>query len=181
MTIETEDDVDVAALKRSLAAAAVAASLALACFGGIAWAAAPAPLPGGVTLGMTVAELRQSQAAPRRVARPVRMTGGLVGSWTADPVDVAGVALAPTFFLAAGQLQRVEYLAGPGDAAAFAALLEWGRQAWGPELATSGPEGAYASWSTDAIDAYLQLAAGSGGPRARLVVRQRVLKDAGEL
>jgi hypothetical protein len=58
-------------------------------------------------------------------------------------------------------------------------LLAWARRGWGAELAANAPEGTYASWSGDDGDVYLQKPA-SGGP-VRLVVKRRVLKDAGEL
>ena len=127
------------------------------------------------------AELQQAASGAHRVARPVRLAGGLIGSWAAEPVVVARVALTPTFFFADGQLQRVEYLAREGGAASFDALLAWARGLWGAELAANAPEGAYASWSAGTVDAYLQLIRPQQGGQVRLVVKQRVLKDAGEL
>lgn len=144
-------------------------------------AAIAPPLPGGVALGMTVPQLQQVQPALKRVPHPARLAGGLVGSWSGSAVAVAGLALTPTFYLSDGQLQRVEYLAREGGPAAFAALLAWARASWGVELAATDAESASASWSTDDMDAYLQLASpGPGGP-VRLVVKHRVLKDASEL
>ncbi|RYZ11083.1 MAG: hypothetical protein EOO24_07345 [Comamonadaceae bacterium] len=140
-----------------------------------------AALPASVTLGMTVAQLQQALPGLQRVTRPVRLAGGLVGSWAGEPVDIAGVAVVPTFFMAGGQLRRIDYLAQDTGPAAFAALLDWARQAWGAELAGSGPEGAYASWSVEGVDAYLQLPAGGSAARTRLVVKQQVRKDADDL
>lgn len=131
-------------------------------------------LPGGVQLGMTVPQLQQAVPGLHPVPRPARLAGGLVGSWAGPAVDVAGVSLAPTFFLAEGQLRRVEYLAAPGS---FDALLAWGRAAWGPELASQSPEGAYATWTSGELDAYLQQA----GSTVRLVLKRRILKDDSEL
>lgn len=139
-------------------------------------------LPGGVQLGMTVPQLQQAVSALRPVARPARLAGGLVGGWSGPVVDVAGVALVPTFFFAEAQLRRIEYLAAGDDGAAgFDALLAWGRAAWGAELAARNPEGAYASWSSDELDVYLQLAQAAQRPQLRLVIKRRVLKDASEL
>lgn len=144
-------------------------------------AASPSSLPGGVALGMTVPQLQQVQPGLKRVPHPPRLAGGLVGSWSGGAVAVAGLALTPTFYLSDGQLQRIEYLARDGGPAAFAALLGWARASWGAELAAADPDSALASWSTDDMDAYLQLASpGPTGP-VRLVVKRRVLKDASEL
>lgn len=140
----------------------------------------PRSLPGGTALGMTVPEL-QAQTALKRVPHPARLAGGLVGSWSAGPIDVAGVALTPTFYFADGHLERVEYLARDGGPVAFPALLAWARQSWGAELAAADPEGAYASWATDDMDVYLQQAGTAQGAQVRLVIRHRVLKDASEL
>lgn len=143
--------------------------------------AAETPLPGGGVLGMSVPQLQEAQPALKRVPHPARMAGGLVGMWSAAAVPVAGLALVPTYYFAEGQLRRVEYLAATGGPAAFDALLSWARAAWGAELAQAAPEGAYASWATDDVDAYLQLAGNTAGAQVRLVIKQRVLKDAGEL
>lgn len=137
------------------------------------FAARAQSLPGGAQLGMSLPQLQQSVAGAHAVAHPSRMTGGLVGSWSGPAVDVAGVALTPVFFFASGELRRIEYTGNDG----FDALLAWGRASWGPELASQNPEGAYASWSTEEMDAYLQ----QTGARVRLVIKKRVLKDASEL
>ena len=134
-------------------------------------------LPGGAELGMSVPQLQQAVPALERVPWPVRMAGGLVGSWRAATLQVAGVALMPTFFFSEGELRRVEYVA---DATAYDALLAWGRATWGAELASQGSEGAYAAWTTGTTQAYLQQAAGAR-PQVRLVVKRITAKDAGEL
>ena len=138
-------------------------------------------LPGGAQLGMSAQALQQ--ALPLRpVQRPARLAGGLVGRWSAPAFNLAGVAITPTYFLADGQLERVEYLADPASGAqAFDALRAWGRAAWGPELASQSPEGAYAAWSSDETDAYLQRTGTADAPVVRLVIKRRVVKDAGEL
>lgn len=138
-------------------------------------------LPGGAALRMTVPELQQAQPDLKRVPHPARLAGGLVGSWSAGAIDVAGVPLTPTFYFADGQLERVEYLAREGGPAAFPALLAWARQAWGAELSAADPGGEYASWATEDMDAYLQQASTPSGAQVRLVVKRRVLKDASEL
>jgi hypothetical protein len=143
--------------------------------------AAPQPLPGGVALGMSLPQLQQALPQLKRVPHPARLAGGLVGAWSADALDASGVSLTPTFYFADGQLQRVEYLARPGGPEAFAALIAWARSAWGAELSANEPEGAYASWSSDEADAYLQLTNAAHGGQLRFVVKRRVLKDAGEL
>lgn len=139
------------------------------------------PLPGGVVLRMTLPELQQAQPALKRVPRPARLAGDLVGNWSSPAIDVAGVALTPTYFFANGQVQRVEYLAREGSPATYSALLAWARQSWGAELTAADAGGAYASWATGDMDAYLQLAGAPSDGQVRLVVRQRVLKDASEL
>lgn len=138
-------------------------------------------IPGGVELGMTLPQLRQAQPALKRVRHPVRLAGGLVGSWSAHAIEVAGVPLEPTFFFAEGQLQRVEYLARDGGPASFDALRAWARGTWGADQGANDPESAYAYWASGEVDAYLQLADTAHGAQVRLVVKQRVLKDASEL
>ena len=138
-------------------------------------------LPGGIVLGMTLAELQQVQPGLKPIPHPARLAGGLVGSWSGDAIEVAGVPLTPTFFFAGGQLRRVEYLAREGGSAAFGALLVWERAIAGKELLSSGQEGQYASWANEQMDVYLQLTSTPRVEQVRLVARQRVLKEAGEL
>jgi len=133
-------------------------------------------LPAGVHLGMTAQQLRQVVPGLHPVPRPARLAGGLVGRWAGPAIQVAGVALTPTFFFAKGRLARVEYVASAPPPGAYDKLLAWGRRKWGPELAQRSPEGTYASWARDEVDAYLQQAS-----QVRLVIKQRMVKDASEL
>lgn len=152
------------------------AALATGALGLCATAHAQA-VPGGARLGMTVPQLRQAVPSLQRVARPARLAGGLAGRWSAPALHVAGVALKPTFFFAAGELRRVEYLATDADPASFTALRNWGRARWGAELGAWDPDASFASWASDDVDAYLQ----RSGPKLRLVLKRRELKDASEL
>lgn len=162
------------AIPRTVRAALLCAGLLL-----LACAAGAQALPGGVALGMSPQELRQAQPVLVPVRHPPRLAGGLVGRWSGPAVDVAGLALAPTFFFADDRLERVEYLASAdAGAQAFDALLAWGRHAWGPELASRGPEGDYATWTSDALDVYLQRTAAG---QVRLVIKAHLEKDASEL
>lgn len=155
------------------------AALLSACLVLLAAAACAQALPGGVALGMSPQELRQAQPTLAPLRHPPRLGGGLVGRWSGPAVDVAGVALAPTFFFADDQLERVDYLASAdAGAPAFAALLAWGRAAWGPELASRGPEGEYATWTNDALDVYLRR---TGAGQVRLVIKRHAEKGASEL
>ncbi|HEY1231225.1 MAG TPA: hypothetical protein VGF26_28315 [Ramlibacter sp.] len=144
-------------------------------------AAGPGSLPGGSGLGMTVPELQRVEPALKRVPHPARLAGGLVGSWSGTAIDLAGLTVSPTYFFAEGQLQRIEFLARDRGPVAYAALLAWARAAWGAELAAADPGSAYASWSMEGFDAYLQLASPAPAGQVRLVVKQRVVKDASEL
>lgn len=143
-------------------------------------------LPAGVRLGMSADALRDAVPEAQRVARPQRLPGGLAGLWRGAPSLIEGVAFDPTFFFAAGALQRVEWRAAAdnlpdrGDAA-FSALLDWGRAHFGAETAARDPGSRYASWSTDDTDVYLQRADGAGHATVRLVYKTRVRKDASEL
>ena len=139
------------------------------------------PLPGGAALGMTVPQLQQAEPALKRVPHPARMTGGLVGTWSGRRVQVGGVALTPTFFLADGQLLRIEYLASEAGPGAFAALQAWASSAWGEPLVANAPEGTYASWDSGDMQVYLQSTRTSRGEQLRLVAKRRVLKDGSEL
>jgi hypothetical protein len=134
-------------------------------------------VPGGARLGMTVPQLRHAVPSLQRVPRPTRLSGGLAGSWSAPPLHVAGVALKPTVYFAAGELRRVEYLATDPAPSAFGALRKWGRARWGAELGAWDPDASFASWASDDVDAYLQ----RSGPKLRLVLKRRELKDASEL
>ena len=139
-------------------------------------------MPGGASLGMSADQLQQSVRSARRVPHPTRLGGGLVGSWSAAPIDLCGVTLAPTFFFADGELRRVEYLATDAAPSAFDALRRCGRAQWGAELATQDPNAAFASWATADTDIYLQQStAAQQRPTLRLVMKRRALKDADEL
>jgi len=116
------------------------------------------------------------------VARPARLAGGLVGSWSGPEIDIEGLALTPTFFFAETQLRRVEYVAVSGaSAGAYDVLLAWGRSQWGPELASQSPEGNYAAWTDGDMDAYLQQTGTPQHAQVRLVIKRRVMKDGSEL
>jgi hypothetical protein len=143
-------------------------------------------LPPGVRLGMTADELHAALPAAERVQRPQRMTGGLLGSWRAAPVQMAGLLFEPTFYFAASQLQRVEYVAtaqGEADngAAAFSALVQWGRAAFGNELASRDPGSAYAAWVSNDTDVYVQQVSDPRRASVRLVYKARQLRDGSEL
>lgn len=165
-------------LSRRLFSARVRTALALVCILLLPDAAGAQDLPGGGQLGMTAQQLQVAVPALEPVARPVHMAGGLVGSWRGAAVPVAGVMLVPTFFFAEAQLRRVEYVAVPSPGAVNA-LLAWGRSIWGVELSSQEQEGAYATWASADVDAYLQQT--RAPQQVRLVVKRRVLKDAGEL
>lgn len=156
-------------------------ALALACLAGLMASAQAQDLPGAVQLGMTPQQLQQAEPGLQPVHRPVRLAGGLVGSWSGPPVALGGVAMAPTYFFAEGGLRRIEYLAPDADAQAYDALLAWGRRNWGQELASQGPEGAYATWSSDAMEVYLQRTGDARRPQLRLVIKAATGKDASEL
>ncbi|WP_298702071.1 hypothetical protein [uncultured Variovorax sp.] len=144
-------------------------------------------LPPGVRLGMSAGELQAALPTAERVQRPQRLSGGLVGNWRAAPVEMAGLMFEPTFFFAASELRRVEYVASAqatpdGGTAAFAALVQWGRGAFGTELSSRDPGSAYAAWVSDDTDIYVQQQ--SGDPRrasVRLVYKMRQLRDGSEL
>lgn len=143
-------------------------------------------LPPGVRLGMTADELHAALPAAERVQRPQRMTGGLLGSWRAAPVQMAGLLFEPTFYFAASELRRVEYVAtaqGEADngAAAFSALVQWGRAAFGNELASRDPGSAYAAWVSNDTDVYVQQVSDPRRASVRLVYKARQLRDGSEL
>lgn len=179
-------------------AAPGAASMRLACAllaaalcAGAAMPASAQSLPPGVRIGMEADRLRVVVPDLTRVARPARLSGGLVGVWRGDVVDLAGQRFEPTFFVAGGQLRRVEYAAvttaaDDHGAAAFAALLDWGRRAWGGERLARDTGGLQtsemASWTVgDDLDVYLQLAQAPRQASVRLVYKLRQVKDASEL
>lgn len=143
-------------------------------------------LPPGVRLGMSADELRAALPSAERVARPQRLAGGLLGSWHGAPQALAGLVFEPTFFFADAQLRRVEYAASAqglpdGGGAAFAELLQWGRGAFGAELAANDPGSAYAAWSSGEMDVYVQRVGDPRRASVRLVYKQRQLRDGSEL
>jgi hypothetical protein len=143
-------------------------------------------LPPGVRLGMTADELQSALPAAERVQRPQRLTGGLLGSWRGAPVEMAGLMFEPTFFFAASELRRVEYVATAqaapdGGASAFGQLVQWGRGVFGNELASRDPGSAYAAWTSGDTDVYVQQVSDPRRASVRLVYKARQLRDGSEL
>jgi len=68
-----------------------------------------------------------------------------------------------------------------GGGAAFAELLQWGRGAFGAELAANDPGSAYAAWSSGEMDVYVQRVGDPRRASVRLVYKQRQLRDGSEL
>lgn len=149
-------------------------------------AACAQSLPPGVRLGMTADELQGALPDAERVARPQRLAGGLAGSWRGAPMQVAGLPFEPTFFFAGGALQRIEYLAAAqtapdAGAAAFAELVNWGRERFGRELGSNDPGSAYAAWTQGDTDVYVQHTLDPRRASVRLVYKARQLKDGSQL
>jgi hypothetical protein len=143
-------------------------------------------LPPGVHLGMSADELRQAVPDLQRVARPPRLAGGLAGNWRAAPSVIAGLPFEPVFYFAGDQLRRVEWSAAAESqpdqgAAAFAEILAWGRDSFGPELASNDPGSAYAAWVQGDTDVYAQRTADARHASVRVVYKMRQLKDGSEL
>ena len=143
------------------------------------------PLPAGVELGMGADALRDAVPSAARVPRPQRLAGGLAGLWRLEPVVIAGLSGAQTFFFSGRELRRVEFVADASDladggAAAFGALLAFGRSTYGPETAANDPSGSYAAWTQGGLEVYAQRVP---APRAtvRWVIKQSEGKDASEL
>ncbi len=143
------------------------------------------PLPAGVELGMGADALRDAVPGAARVPRPQRLAGGLAGLWRLEPVVIAGLSGAQTFFFSGRELRRVEFVADASDladggASAFGALLAFGRNTYGPETAANDPSGSYAAWTQGGLEVYAQRVP---APRAtvRWVIKQSEGKDASEL
>lgn len=143
------------------------------------------PLPAGVELGMGADALRGAVPGAARVPRPQRLAGGLAGLWRLEPVVIAGLSGAQTFFFSGRELRRVEFVADASDladggASAFGALLAFGRSTYGPETAANDPSGSYAAWTQGGLEVYAQRVP---APRAtvRWVIKQSEGKDASEL
>jgi hypothetical protein len=143
-------------------------------------------LPAGVRLGMSVEELHAARPGLERVPRPQRLAGGLAGGWRDAPATLAGVRFEPVYFLAGDQLRRVEWAAATESqpdlgAAAFAEIVAWGRQRFGPELGSNDPGSAYAAWTEGDCDVYVQRITDPRHASVRLVYKARQVKDASEL
>jgi hypothetical protein len=120
------------------------------------------------------------------VPRPQRLAGGLAGSWRAASTTIAGLSFEPIFYFADGALRRMEWVADADaqpdlGAAAFASLVAWGRNAFGPELASNDPGSAYAAWVQADTDVYAQRTSDPRHASIRLVYKVRQVKDASEL
>ncbi|MBO9650968.1 MAG: hypothetical protein J7605_20875 [Variovorax sp.] len=154
---------------------------------GVASVAAHAQaLPPGVHMGMTAQELQATLPSAEPVSRPQRLAGGLLGSWRGEPAPIGGLMFKPTYYFAGGQLRRVEYDASAqgqpdGGEAAFSALLKWGRDNFGTELAALDPGSTYVSWSSGDLDVILQRTGDVHRASLRLIYKQRQLRDASEL
>lgn len=151
-------------------------------------AAAQAPVPPGVHLGMSASELREAVPGLQPVRRP-QTVAGAVGRWRVADVQQADLVFDETFFFAEQTLQRVELVLQPGSSAqpdeVFAHLVASLRASYGPELPLHGGlssvEAGSASWIHDEMD-ILALQSGSASQtRVRLIYKARVLKDASEL
>ncbi|SEA67840.1 hypothetical protein [Variovorax sp. YR216] len=143
-------------------------------------------LPPGVHLGMTAQELQAALPAAEPVPRPQRLSGGLLGSWRGEPATIGGLMFKPTYYFAGGELRRIEYDASTqgvpdGGEAAFSSLLQWGRAAFGNELAALDPGSTYVSWSSGELDVLLQRTGDARRASLRLIYKQRQLRDASEL
>jgi hypothetical protein len=140
-------------------------------------------LPQGVRLGMSAEELQAALPSLEHVRRPQRLAGGLAGSWRTAPVEMAGLMFEPTFYFAAAQLRRVEFVASAPDGgeAAFAELVNWGRGVFGSELASNDPGSAYAAWTRDDADVYAQRTGDARHATVRLVYKARDVRDGSEL
>lgn len=151
-------------------------------------AAAQAPVPPGVHLGMSASELREAVPGLQPIRRP-QTVAGAVGRWRVADVQQADLVFDETFFFAEQTLQRVELVLQPGSSAqsdeVFAHLVASLRASYGPELPLHGGlssvEAGSASWVHDEMD-ILALQSGSASQtRVRLIYKARVLKDASEL
>lgn len=143
-------------------------------------------LPPAVHMGMTAQELQAALPTTEPVPHPQRLSGGLLGSWRGERAPIAGLMFKPTYYFAAGRLKRIEYDATAqglpdGGEAAFSALLQWGRDAFGNELAALDPGSTYVSWSSSDLDVILQRTGDARRANLRLIYKQRVLRDASEL
>ncbi|MBU1358629.1 MAG: hypothetical protein KKC79_03200 [Gammaproteobacteria bacterium] len=143
-------------------------------------------LPPGVSLGMSARELEAAVPDLERVARPPRLAGGLSGKWRSPSMTLGGLNFEPIYYLAGDRLRRIEWVAVAEDQpevadAAFGDIVQWGRSAFGPELASNDPGTAYAAWVDGDTDVYAQRTGGTARPTVRLVYRLRQVKDASEL
>jgi hypothetical protein len=157
---------------------------ALALLGIVPSAVRAQQLPQGVVLGMSADELRRAVPDVEKVRRPVRMAGGLVGSWCSTPVQVFGLTGQQTFYFAGNRLTRVEFVGNAADASAnaeaFNQIIAWGRSLDGPGIYANDAQGSsYAEWGAGDTEIYAQYVGGSGG--VRLVYKRKPDRDASQL
>lgn len=136
-------------------------------------------------LGMTSGELA-SRLPPMQTVRPARrLSSGAVGSLRVPDVAYEGLHFEQTLYLAHQKLRQTDLVMADPAPEQIAALVQSLRAQLGRELASSfaTPEAVVetASWVSGDADVTLLRSTQAGQPGARLVIRQRQLRDASEL
>jgi hypothetical protein len=136
-------------------------------------------------LGMTSNELASRLPAVQAVRPARRLSSGAIGSLRVADVLYEGLHFEQTLYLAHQKLQQTDLVMSSPAPDQVTALVQSLRTQLGPELASSfsTPDAvvATASWVSGDADVTLFYSAPPERPSVRLVIRQRQLRDAGEL
>jgi hypothetical protein len=148
-------------------------------------ASAQALLDNTALLGMTAGELA-SRLPPTQAVRPSRrLSSGAVGSLRVPDALYEGLHFEQTLYMAHQKLQQTDLVMASPAPDQVMALLQSLRRQLGAELASSysTPDAVIdtATWVSGDADVMLFYSALPERPSVRLVIRQRQLRDAGEL
>lgn len=148
-------------------------------------AAAQAVLDNAALLGMSASELASHLPPMHSVRAPRRLSSGAVGSLRVPDALYEGLHFEQTLYLSHQKLQQTDLVMASPEPGQVAALVQSLRTRLGAELASSfsTPDAVMetASWVSGDADVTLFHSSQPGRPQARLVIRQRQLRDAGEL
>ena len=148
-------------------------------------ASAQAVLDNTALLGMTAGELA-SRLPPTQAVRPSRrLSSGAVGSLRVPDALYEGLHFEQTLYMAHQKLQQTDLVMASPAPDQVMALLQSLRRQLGAELASSysTPDAVIdtATWVSGDADVMLFYSALPERPSVRLVIRQRQLRNAGEL
>lgn len=148
-------------------------------------AAARAVLDNTALLGMSSSELASRLPPLQSVRAPRRLSSGAVGVLRVPDAPYDGLRFEQTLYMSHHRLQQTDLVMASPEPGQVAALVQSLRTRLGAGLDSSfsTPDAVVetATWVSGDADVMLFYSVQPGRPQARLVIRQRQLRDAGEL